>query len=80
MSGCDGTCRYAAPQLRSHECTARCGQLPDTKAYGGGAAFHRHVDCECGHGTNVHEGDEYGFCLVCDCNHYRPVIRAAVES
>ena len=46
------------------------------RAYGGGAAFHRHTDCECGHGTNVHEGDEYGFCLACDCNHYRPVIKA----
>lgn len=50
--------------------------MSDNRAYGGGAAFHRHVNCECGHATNVHEGDEYGFCLACDCNHYRPVIRA----
>jgi len=50
--------------------------VSDDRAYHGTVAFHRHVNCECGHGTDVHEGDEYGFCLVCDCSHYRPVVRA----
>jgi hypothetical protein len=33
--------------------------------------------CECGHRADEHEGDEYGFCLACDCNHYRPVVKSA---
>ena len=46
------------------------------KAYGGTAAARRNVQCECGHDSGHHEGDEYGFCLVCACNHYRPVVKA----
>ena len=47
------------------------------KAYGGTAAARRDVECECQHPASNHEGDEYGFCLACECNHYRPVVRSA---
>lgn len=50
--------------------------MTNDRAYGGGAAARRNVKCECGHDSGHHEGDEYGFCLVCDCNHYRPIVRA----
>lgn len=50
------------------------------KAYGGTAAARRGVMCQCGHPTHHHEGDEYGFCLACDCNHYRPVIAAVSDT
>lgn len=45
-------------------------------AYGGTAAARNDVICECKHAAHDHEGDEYGFCLACECNHYRPAIRA----
>ncbi len=49
------------------------------RAYGGRAAARRNVHCECGHPASSHEGDEFGFCLVCDCNHYRPAIRSVTH-
>ena len=44
--------------------------------YGGSPQARRGVMCECCHTPSYHEGDEYGFCLVCDCNYYRPTIRS----